>query len=361
MTQVYFLVPGLILPDEAKAHVSDETLACLTKLSSDLSAQALMQPMGEGVFSRSVHLEWLWNVLMRGHGPAQTAAFAWPLEQGPQLFSNDVLRLDAGHLTETGTLESVTLSDEVIEAISSALTPILLAAGYTLQRWDKTLYVTTKETCVVYARPFEAMLGHRRDLAADLACAPGQTERLQAHIALLERLEKTLASLTLYDGARCVNALWLSGASRYFNVYPPTKIRSVLADDKTVLGWALAAGILNHRMGPAAGVTDWPKDAPNGACIALLEDLYAPWLAGDWALWSARVPALVEQLTALSASARRKGCDEALIVGCGQALTVTLPCRNKPAAMNLLARLAGGKKLAARDWVFARLCEEIAA
>ncbi|MGN1209043.1 MAG: hypothetical protein ACI4SV_01975, partial [Duodenibacillus sp.] len=143
MTQVYFLVPGLILPEEARTCISDDVLATLSQLSSDLAGEALMQPMGEGVFSRSVHLEWLWNVLMRSQAPAQTAAFAWPLEQGPQLFANDVLRLDAAHLTSDGQLERVTLTDEAIEAVSLILTPILLEAGYTLQRWDTTFYVTT--------------------------------------------------------------------------------------------------------------------------------------------------------------------------------------------------------------------------
>ncbi|MCF0254606.1 MAG: hypothetical protein HUK26_09770, partial [Duodenibacillus sp.] len=155
------------------------------------------------------------------------------------------------------------------------------------------------------------------------------------------------------DGlGRAIVAGWLDGGGRQQLFFPPTKVRAVLADDPAVIGWARAAGILDRRTGRASGARAWPADAPQGDCLALVEDLYEPWLARDWRLWSERVPAAVEQAQALMEAARAaKGCDSGLAVGFGEDLAVSLPVKLR-APKGLLARFSRGVRLEACDWIF---------
>lgn len=348
--QAFFLIPGLIVPAHARAHITADALKCLSALSDNLASEALLQAIGTGVFSRSAHLSWLWSVLMKQAGPAQTAAYAWSVQQGPQLVSNQVYALHVAHLDAQSRLWPVTLTADLIEHICSVLRPELDAAGLTLQRWDATLYATAKRASAVVARPFEAMLGQVRDFSQDLQ--PLGQEGIHAAQALIEALEATLAAQRLSDGARAINAVWLSGAGPYRNVYPPTRIRSVLADDDAILGWALAAGILKQRMARASTASSWPEDAPRGACIAVLDALYRPWLESDWTQWCARVPAVIEQIQVLSQAARSKGCESSLVVGFGTGCSVSLARSLAPAA-SLWARLKPKHALRATDWLFA--------
>ena len=135
--------------------------------------------------------------------------------------------------------------------------------------------------------------------------------------------------------------MWLCGGGGAFDyVYPPTKIRSVLTDNEAVKGWALAAGILLQRIGKVTGATTWLEDAPQGECIALIEELYEPWLKQDWQTWEAHIPKVCERIDVLSAASKKKGCDAALIVGTGDGFTVSCPKRLS-SARSLLARLTG--------------------
>ena len=355
-TQAYLLVPGLIVPETARDFVPAQALECVKPLSENLAGDALKQEIGEGVFSRSAHLSWLWSVLMRQNAPAQCAAYAWPVKQGPQLFSNDVFELHFAHADDAGVLHAVTLTDAQIEAVSLAATPVLAQSGFTLQRWDADFFLTRKTPWEVVARPFEAMAGFVRDFSRDLEPNPivgAEPDACVRARAFVEDLESTVSALGLADaGGRAVNAAWICAGGRYANVYPPTKIRSVLADDATVIGWALAAGILNHRMGPAAGVTEWPSDAPNGECIAVVDTLYEAWLSRDWTRWAQKLPETVEQIRALSLAARRKGCDQALVVGFGNAVSVSIP-QKLTNPRSLLARFSGVRSLAPSYWLFA--------
>lgn len=355
-TQAYLLVPGLIIPEGARNQIPTQALECVSSLSENLAGDVLRQEIGEGVFSRSAHLTWLWSVLMRQSPPAQCAAYSWPVKQGPQLFSNDVFELHLAHVDGAGILHAAMLTDEQIESLSVVITPVLAQEGFTLQRWDAEFFLTRKTPWNVVARPFEAMTGFVRDYSRDLEINPGVQCAPETGIqvrAFIEKLEQTVASLQLLDSeGRPINAAWICAGGRYANVYPPTKIRSVLSDNPTVIGWALAAGILNHRMGPVTGVTEWPADAPNGECIAVIDSLYSAWLARDWARWTQQLPGTVEQVRALAQAARRKGCDQALIIGFGNAVSISIPLKlSNP--RSLLARLSGVRSLAPTYWLFA--------
>ena len=314
MQQVYFLIPGLILSPQEKELIGAPVLEAAGSLSTGLVQDAVRQDFSSRPFSRSVHLIWAWSVLCRRALPAVTAPFVWSVNQGPQL-ANEVWSLDLAHADENGRLYPVeNLTDEAIEAFSSVMTAPLQERGFRLQRWDKN------------SDP-------------------------QAAWNDLQALTQTLQKAALQSTDVALNALWISGGGCYSNFYPPTRIRSVLTDIDAVTGWALAAGILNHRLGRITGAEDWPSDAPNGECIAVIDTLYSAWLAQDWAQWQQRLPSVLFQVDTLAQAARKKGCDRTVIVGCGDSLTVTLVRKNNN-PKSLLSRLAPNRRLAAQEWLF---------
>lgn len=346
MTQVYFLIPGLILPDSALAHISDETLGQLTGLSEGLSQEPIVQTFDNGVFSRAVHLSWAWSVITRKPLPARTAPFFWLMDHGPAL-ATEVWRLDLTTTDSEGRVHAVKgPSSATVEEVSLRLTPALLAEGFTLQRWDETLYLTRKNDWNALTRPMDSLEGRIRDFAADV-----EGEAADAAAASVLRLEAALTSPNvLTDRDRPITGLWISGGGHQANFFPPTQLRSVLADDLTIIGWAQSAGILNHRTGPVTGARTWPQDAPSGERLAVLDTLYAPWLAGDWTTWQSRIPALIAQIAELKEAARKKGCDASLVVGCGTACTVSF-ASSVSNPRSLLSRFASRVSFKSRDWI----------
>ena len=350
MQQVYFLIPGLILSPQEKELIGAPVLEAAGSLSTGLVQDAVRQDFSSRPFSRSVHLIWAWSVLCRRALPAVTAPFVWSVNQGPQL-ANEVWSLDLAHADENGRLYPVeNLTDEAIEAFASAMTVPLQSRGFRLQRWDKTLYLTRKTPWGVDVRPFEAMVGRKPSLQDDFEASLEQTDPAGAWHDL-EELNETLKDASIESAGQALNALWISGGGCYSNFYPPTRIRSVLTDIDAVTGWALAAGILNHRLGRITGAEEWPADAPNGECIAVIDTLYSAWLAKDWAKWQQLLPSVIFQVDALAQAARKKGCDRTVIVGCGESLTVTLARKNNN-PKSLLARLSPTRKLPAQHWLF---------
>ena len=329
MSQVYFLIPGLIPGPEAKNEISNAALERLKKTLGRLSDDPVAQPLGSPIFSKSVHLSWLWSVLTRRALPFADAAYAWAVQNGPML-SGDIWSIRL--CTRRGdALAQASLTHEQMETACAALTPVLHEWGFVLQRWDPHLYLTRKQPLKAAAAPFEVL--ETQPAQASRWLEGDETSSL---LSLLAACELALASVQ--SPAQCV---WLSGGGGAFEyVYPPTKIRSVLTDNETVKGWALAAGILLQRIGKVSGATDWPQDAPQGECIALLENLYEPWLAGDWRRWQLALPDVCDQIDALSVAAKKKGCDGALIVGTADGFAVSCPKRLS-AAHSLLARLTG--------------------
>ncbi len=352
MQQVYFLIPGLILSSREEPLVSSKAIETLSRLSTNLTDEPVVQSFHSRAFSRSVHLIWAWSVLCRRALPAVCAPYVWSVNQGPQL-ANEVWSLTLAHADENGALSRIDPTEAAVEAFCSSMTVPLRERGFRLQRWDRTLYLTRKTPWGVAARPFEALEGHAPDAAIDLEPATESAESVDRAVDDLNALNHALAAAGLSCSGRAVNTLWISGGGCYSNFYPPTRIRSVLTDDDAITGWALAAGILNHRLGKITNAETWPADAPNGECIAVIDALYKPWLARDWTLWQERLDAVVAQVDALSAAARRKGCDHAVIVGCGEGLTLTLLKKNND-PKSFLSRLAPGKKLSARSWLFAQ-------
>ena len=74
------------------------------------------------------------------------------------------------------------------------------------------------------------------------------SQHLQQALAALQDLTTELAAATHLDAhGVAVNAIRISGGGHQQLFFPPTLLRSVLADDPAIIGWAAKRGILNHR------------------------------------------------------------------------------------------------------------------
>ena len=357
MTQAYFLIPGLILPDSAKNELDASTLAVADALSSNLADEPIGQNFSRNVFARAVHLQWAWSVITRRKTLPHVTAFSWLMDQGPML-ATEIWQLHLANRDASGVMTGIKIADEtLIEAVSMQLTRPLLKHGFVLQRWDTTLYLTRKSDWGVAAAPWCTI--RNTATPADMALQGlAQDEKeaqsaLAAALAALQDLTTELAAATLSDAhGVAVNALWISGGGHQQLFFPPTLLRSVLADDPAIIGWAQNAGILNHRTGRLTGANAWPDDAPNGECLAVIDALYEPWLAGDWKAWSQALPGVISQINTLSQAAlHKKGCDAVLVVGCGEAKTVSLPLKLVN-PKSLIARFSRKKAKPADPWIF---------
>lgn len=330
MAQAYFLIPGLIAGPEAKESISEGSLELLKKTFGRLTEAPVMQPLGSPAFAKSVHLCWLWSVLTRRALPFVSAPYAWTVQNGPML-SGDINAIYLCTRNERGLLSEAALTFDEREAACAALTPVLLKSGFVLQRWDPHLYLTRKKRFAAAAAPFEVVQTQEGGAGRWI-----EGEEKAAALELIATCEEALSSIK-----SPAQTVWICGGGGAFDyVYPPTKIRGVLTDNEAVKGWALAAGILVQRIAPVSKAQNWPEEAPNGECIALIEDLYEAWLAHDWAAWEKALPAVCTRIEVLSEAARKKGCDAALIVGTGEGFAVSCS-RRLSAARSLLARFTG--------------------
>lgn len=317
MTQAYFIVPGLLVPNRnAWKAISSEAIACVEKLTQgaeDWTEQTLAGPHQTG----SAHLIWCWRVLTRSREAMATAPYRWVTQGGPRL-SGQIWRLSLLHCDKNGdVLGKAPLTEAQQNRVYSTLYPLFQKDGFTLQRWDADFYLSRKTPWPVSVREVETLLGHaipnEQDFFSDKA------ENVTKALALLDTLTQAIQRLGIADLER----LWIDGGGSIQDFYPPTQIRSVLSDDTAVLGWADSAGILNHRVGKITGALSWPSDAPRGAVLALFPNLYKAWIQCNWAEWNCALPKLAEQLITLKEAARLRGCDEALIVACGEKMTKT--------------------------------------
>lgn len=317
MTQAYFIVPGLLVPNRnAWKAISSEAIACVEKLTQgaeDWTEQTLAGPHQTG----SAHLIWCWRVLTRSREAMATAPYRWVTQGGPRL-SGQIWRLSLLHCDKNGdVLGKAPLTEAQQNRVYSTLYPLFQKDGFTLQRWDADFYLSRKTPWPVSVREVETLLGHA--IPNEQGFFSDKAENVTKALSLLDTLTQAIQRLGIADLER----LWIDGGGSIQDFYPPTQIRSVLSDDTAVLGWADSAGILNHRVGKITGALSWPSDAPRGAVLALFPNLYKAWIQCNWAEWNCALPKLAEQLITLKEAARLRGCDEALIVACGEKMTKT--------------------------------------
>ena len=317
MTQAYFIVPGLLVPNRnAWKAISSEAIACVEKLTQgaeDWTEQTLAGPHQTG----SAHLIWCWRVLTRSREAMATAPYRRVTQGGPRL-SGQIWRLSLLHCDKNGdVLGKAPLTEAQQNRVYSTLYPLFQKDGFTLQRWDADFYLSRKTPWPVSVREVETLLGHA--IPNEQGFFSDKAENVTKALALLDTLTQAIQRLGIADLER----LWIDGGGSIQDFYPPTQIRSVLSDDTAVLGWADSAGILNHRVGKITGALSWPSDAPRGAVLALFPNLYKAWIQCNWAEWNCALPKLAEQLITLKEAARLRGGDEALIVACGEKMTKT--------------------------------------
>lgn len=358
MTQVYFLIPGLILPASAKALLSEEALKAAALLTESVTGDVLRQTLVTGPESGSVHLAWAWKVITRRALPFSTAPFSWLIDDGPDL-TCEIWSLTFGSRTASGSIKKASLNDDCVDTLSNILYKPLQQAGFTLQRWDTVFYLTRKTGWGVIAPEWpliEAGL-HRPN---SLIMAPNSSvTALNQAIADLDTLTTYLRQAQLHDTqGNYLDTLAITGGGCQQRFFPPTLLRSVLSDDPAIRSWAQESGILNHRTAKASGTVSWPTDAPAGECLAVISELYEPWLYQDWALWSSKLPNVVHQIRSLAQAAASKGCDSALLVGCSTQQTVSIAIkipRTHSGAISLLERFQRKRKLSPEAWLFEEL------
>ncbi len=344
MTQAYFIVPGLLVPNRnAWKAISSEAIACVGKLTQgaeDWTEQILAGPHQTG----SAHLIWCWRVLTRSREAMATAPYRWVTQGGPRL-SGQIWRLSLLHCDKNGdVLGKAPLTEAQQNRVYSTLYPLFQKDGFTLQRWDADFYLSRKTPWPVSVREVETLLGHA--IPNEQGFFSDKAENVTKALALLDTLTQAIQRLGIADLER----LWIDGGGSIQDFYPPTQIRSVLSDDAAVLGWADSAGILNHRVGKITGALSWPSDAPRGAVLALFPNLYKAWIQCNWAEWNCALPKLAEQLITLKEAARLRGCDEALIVACGEKMTKTFAVKlTNP--KSLLSRFRPQKSPDVNAWI----------
>jgi hypothetical protein len=357
MSQAYFLIPGLLLPQQAFERLSASTLSALEQLTLGQTAEVMSQTLSSGVFTRAVHDMWVWRVLCSRPSFPPIAPYVWHTEL-ELVFASEVWRLDIGTRTADGirALPDAALTDDLIETICARLLKPLASEGFTLQRWDKTLYLTRRNNWPVATRPWSTLtVGHRPD-ERDIEPAPGaQPDSVLAAQAALNRLQTALCTpeAPVTASGHKADALWIWGGGRGGLIFPPTKIRGVLADETAIISWTQNAGLFSHCTAKAAGAADWPEQCAPGTRLAVLSDLYEPWLHADWPEWEKRSPALCEQIRTLMAAAAKKECKHSLIIACGERLssTVTLQAASSGGVRGLLERLKRQHCIAPDKWL----------
>lgn len=349
MSQAYFLIPGLLLPHEAQSVITPSSLAAASTLTAAVKGDFTRQTLVSGPLACSVHLAWTWRVLTRRPLPFSSAPFAWLIDDGPDLTS-EIWSLHVFHREPDGRVVAADLSEETVEAVCQTLRRPLSERGFTLQRWDKIFYLT-RQTGWGVMTPEWPVIRAARAQADDVAPLPEADEVIAQEARTdLHDLTNLLRRADIRDvQGRQLTELAITGGGCQQRFNPPTKIRSVLADDATIRSWAQESGILNHRTGRVDHAEQWPEDAPAGDLIAVLDFLYEPWLKNDWTEWMNRLPAVVSSFQALAPAARRKQCDTAVLVACGVTDTVTVATATSTGG--LLARLRQ-KAVPASQWIF---------
>ena len=348
MPIAYFVIPGLLLP--ANAEVSDEALALAGRFSATVKGDIVRQTFVAGPQAGSTHLAWVWRVVTRRSLPFSSAPFAWLIDDGPDLTS-EIWSLT--FFSDTDGINDVLLTDDTVEALCAAMRRPLQDRGFTLQRWDRTFYLTRKSGWGVIT-PEWPVIGAGLATSDAVAPLPEACDEIARDASEdLRALRETLIAAGITDerGRPITNlAITSGGCQQRFN--PPTKFRSVLADTPFIRCWAQESGILNHRTGRVSGAKAWPADAPAGDVIAVLEGLYDAWLARDWKAWEANLPGVVSTFETLAEAAKKKNCSTAVVVACGMTDTQTVTNSISTAgAAGLLARLRQ-KSVPAQRWIF---------
>lgn len=368
MSRAFFLIPGARLPArlaaDLLAHASHEEAAALRLLGSGREAPETQCLTGK-VGRLAPHYAWCWKVFARRPGEPQTAPALWRLADGPH-FDAPLMRLIPLARQAAGFVEA-TLAERNILPLLCALSEPASRFGLRLQVSGTELFLSSATERDFAAAPVAAPaalmpLANTADFDALFSAGMEGPDTSWAHDVLAAFGEKLASDTSLQQlnelravsGLPRIEGFWLSTPGRVEGYHPPSLFRAVLADDGVLRGWALAAGIPAAFVRPLTprktdeSLPAWPKDVPPGDVVAVVDDLYAPWLAGDLAAWRHALPAVVQKLEALRAGLSALKVDEDALVLFGTAGAATL----MPQARSFFDRLRRTKNaIAPETWL----------
>ena len=356
MTTAYFLIPGACLPASAAKAVlpalTSEERAALERLGQGRDAPAAQQLTG-ATYRHAPHWSWCWRVIgSRGGNPMEAPA-RWRADGAPTV-DGELRELLVLTRSDKG-LAATTLSDHECFKVLGAVGDLLAREGLRLQVDGSAFYAAGHAPLPFDALPEPAFLAKNtaeldwdelltRGLEPHAGASQGEIERVRTLLCSPKALVDTPPFEALNAERRAagldpVFAFWLSSGGRVEGLYPPSKIRAVLADDPVIRGWALAAGIPAahvQTLSAKKGLRSWPQ-APEGELLAVIDGLYKPWLAQDWTAWRQALPQVANAYEALLSESRTRHADESLLVLFGLGGAATL----KEKRAGLLSRLAG--------------------
>ena len=325
MTTAYYLIPGAMLPE----HAARETLASLPgavragleRIGAGRETPAF-QWLSEPLHEYSPHRAWLWKVLTHRRGAPVTAPYLWIADGGPKL-DLEFWALSPWRIDEGGRFAPLALPEEALPAAACALERVFTSRGLRLTISGTRLFVTSRRALDLDARPVRDLCGMDASHVPHLPhLMRGKDAQLAAE-ALEEARAALRGALSGRPEAEALGGLWLSGGGFAEPVFPPSTFRSVVSDDPVTLAWAEISGIPRSALGALRGRSAWPA-APEGDRIVVLQDLYGPWLAGDFRAWAAALPSLIERLEAWRALEKAAKIDESAVVLFGRGGASTL-------------------------------------
>ena len=351
MNTVYFLIPGLRLPQTICAEIIART-DCTKLLESCGSAEEIMsqQLVHDSVWDGAAHQIWLWRVISKQTTDPETAAFEWEADGGPSMGAQ-TWRLWSFHQRDDKTVKSpepVLTQDERIE-LHDELVRCVRRFGFELQQWEGRWYLTRKTDWAVTVKPWCAQKFH--PITEHSVTGDAREDFFALQQALRDFMADSSINVSRRSrGQETVDGFWPDGGSRR-HLLKASTLRAVMCNDSAVLGWAQNAGLLNFRTIPVAD--DWPK-APEGDLLCVIDDLYESYRQADWQTWSTQLPEVARRICVLSTSARKRRCTRIVIVACGAVDTHTISFEAGGTAKGFLARFKKKKTLDLNDFLTER-------
>lgn len=356
MSTAFFLIPGARLGAQDAADLlasaSPEERDALESLGALREAPETQCLTGR-LDRFAPHHAWAWKVFARRSGEALDAPALWRIGEGPH-FSAPLMRFVPLVRTPKGDFAQAELQANEMMPFLGTFGKLAFRFQLTLQINGTDLFLADKAahafSCApVAARyallPFcralranhEATLDFEALLAAGVEGPDADWAKhflRTAQSCLMEEPElRALNEARASAGLPLIAAFWLSNPGPVEGYHPPSLFRAVLADDPVIRGWALAAGIPAWRVrtltkpkraNDMLNKLGWPDEVPPGDVVAVLDDLYEPWLCGDLDQWRRALSPLTQKLAALRADLKRLNVEEDAIVLFGTAGAATL-------------------------------------
>lgn len=344
MSAVYFLIPGLRLPNDKLAEMVDtidfSTLLSLGEGAEEVLEQTLIK---HPLLSGATHLVWLWQVICKSSGIPETAAFEWEADGGPTM-STQTWRLWSTHeIEDNGQIVTATpkrdLNGEERDSLHDQVLACVRQFGFQLQQWEGRWYLTRKDDWNVAVRPWYAQ--NHQPLTPNAYDGVGIEDFIQLRQQLAHILKESSVNQKRRDkGEDTIDGFWPDGGSRR-HLFKASTLRGVMSNDSFVWGWAQNAGLLNFRTTPVKN--EWP-DCPEGDLLAVLDGLYDAYRAQDWERWKSELPGVLNQLEHLTKLAQKRRCQKLVIVASGALDTHTVSV-DLGVTKGLLARFKKKKPL----------------